>query len=554
MNMRARIACLLLLTTAALPASGEEGLFLHQQVDQLITSAQGDLAHLASPRCSDEEFLRRIFLDLAGRIPGHEEAQQFLDDENPDKRATLADRLLASPRHARHLQHHLDVMLMQRLPKKHVDPVQWQEYLYSSMLENKPWNKLAEEILTADGADEKQRSRARFLLARELNFDDTTRDIGRIFLGRDMQCAQCHDHPSIEDYMQRHYYGLTAFLKRSYLFKDPKSETTSIGEKAEGDVKFTSVFTNEEGSTSPRLLNMSMIEDPEPAGEPYVTKPDKDNRGIPRYSRRLQLAPSIISPENVDFRINIANRTWALVMGRGLVEPLDMRHTGNPPSHPELLQLLADELLANGYDLRALIRQLVLTETYQRSSEQVESEQDLPDRAYLSAELKPLSAEQLAWSTMQAVGLVSASRDKQLALLQKEDSDFNLENTEMRVKLEKAVNAALQSHVETFVSMFASQANGFSATASQALFLENSELISTWLTPSDGNLVERLSGTEKLETVAGQLYLALLSRPPTSGEQENVVVFLQQFDSERQAGIAQATRAILCSAEFRFNH
>ena len=215
---------------------------------------------------------------------------------------------------------------------------------------------------------------------------------------------------------------------------------------------------------------------------------------------------------------------------------------------------MADELLANGYDLRALIRQLVLTETYQRSSEQVESEQDLPDRAYLSAELKPLSAEQLAWSTMQAVGLVSASRDKQLALLQKEDSDFNLENTEMRVKLEKAVNAALQSHVETFVSMFASQANGFSATASQALFLENSELISTWLTPSDGNLVERLSGTEKLETVAGQLYLALLSRPPTSGEQENVVVFLQQFDSERQAGIAQATRAILCSAEFRFNH
>ena len=443
---------------------------------------------------------------------------------------------------------------MQRLPKKHVDPVQWQEYLYSSMLENKPWNQLAEEILTADGADEKQRSRARFLLARELNFDDTTRDIGRIFLGRDMQCAQCHDHPSIEDYMQRHYYGLTAFLKRSYLFKDPKSETTSIGEKAEGDVKFTSVFTNEEGSTSPRLLNMSMIEDPEPSGEPYVTKPDKDNRGIPRYSRRLQLAPSIISPENVDFRINIANRTWALVMGRGLVEPLDMRHTGNPPSHPELLQLLADELLANGYDLRALIRQLVLTETYQRSSEQVESEQDLPDRAYLCAELKPLSAEQLAWSTMQAVGLVSASRDKQLALLQKEDSDFNLENPKMRVKLEKAVNAALQSHVETFVSMFASQANGFSATASQALFLENSELISTWLTPSDGNLVERLSGTEKLETVAGQLYLALLSRPPTSGEQKNVVVFLQQFDSERQAGIAQATRAILCSAEFRFNH
>ena len=124
----------------------------------------------------------------------------------------------------------------------------------------------------------------------------------------------------------------------------------------------------------------------------------------------------------------------------------------------------------------------------------------------------------------------------------------------MPVKLEKAVNAALQPHVEMFVSMFASQADSFSATASQALFLENSELISAWLTPADGNLVERLSDTEKLETVAGHLYLALLSRPPTSGEQKNIVVFLQQFGSERQAGIAQVTRAILCSAEFRFNH
>ena len=116
------------------------------------------------------------------------------------------------------------------------------------------------------------------------------------------------------------------------------------------------------------------------------------------------------------------------------------------------------------------------------------------------------------------------------------------------------MNAALVPHVEMFVGMFANQADAFSATASQALFLENSELISAWLTPADGNLVERLSDTEKLETVAGQLYLALLSRPPTSGEQKNIVVFLQQFGSERQAGIAQVTRAILCSAEFRFNH
>lgn len=554
MNMATRIAGLLLLAVIAVPAGGDEVMPLHQRVDELITAAQGDLVMYASPRSSDEEFLRRISLDLVGQIPTGLEAEEFLADENPAKREQLVDRLLARPRHARHLQHQLDVMLIQRLPKKHVEPAQWQDYLFTSMLENKPWNQLAEEILTADGSDEKQRPRSRFLLARNLNFDDTTRDIGRIFLGRDMQCAQCHDHPSIEDYLQRHYYGITAFLKRSYLFKDPKSGTTSIGEKAEGDVKFTSVFTNEEGSTSPRLLELSVIEDPKPAEELYVTKPDDKNRGIPRYSRRLQLAPSLISTENVDFRMNIANRTWALVMGRGLVQPLDMRHAANPPSHPELLQLLADELLASNYDLRALIRQLVLSETYQRSSRRVDSDQDLPVTAYLSAELKPLTPEQLAWSTMQAVGIIASSQDQQRAILKKEDPSFDPDNREMAVKLEQAVNTTLQPHVDIFVSIFAAKTDGFSATASQALFLENGELISNWLKPGAGNLAGRLGEVEKLELVARELYLALLSRPPSSGEMENLVVFLGQFGSERQTGIAQATRAILCSAEFRFNH
>ena len=552
--MTPRITSLLVFLILADAANAQEIVPLHQQVDQLIDASQGDLASHASSRSGDAEFLRRIHLDLAGQVPGHEEAEQFLTDEDPAKREKLIDHLLASPRHARHLQHHLDVMLMQRLPKKHIEPVQWQEYLYRSVLENKPWNQLVEEILTADGVDKESRSSARFMLARDLNFDDTTRDIGRIFLGRDMQCAQCHDHPSIDDYLQRHYYGITAFLKRSYLFKDSKSGETSIGEKAEGGVKFTSVFTNEEDSTSPRLLDLPAIEDPEVAEEPYVSKPEKESRGVPKYSRRLQLAPIIISAQNRNFRINIANRCWAMVMGRGLVEPLDMMHSTNPPTHPELLELLADELLDNGYDLRALIRQLVLSETYQRSGEQVEREQALPKHLYLYAELKPLTPEQLAWSTMQSVGLAAATRREQVALLKKDNPSFDPDNAEMAATLESAVNTALQAHVDSFVAIFASGTSLFSATASQALFLENGELITDWLKPANSNLLDRLKDVEELELVAQQLYFSLLSRPPTSGESASLVSFLEQFGPQRIAGITQATRAILCSAEFRFNH
>ena len=445
-------------------------------------------------------------------------------------------------------------MLLRRLPEKHVKLAQWQDYLYRSLLENKRWNQLAAEILSADGAVPEERPRARFLLGRELNIDDTTRDIGRIFLGRNLQCAQCHDHPSIDEYAQLHYYGLSAFLQRSYLFQDPKTNETTIGEKAEGDVKFSSAFTNEESTTSPRLLKLPAIDDPPTEEQPYNIEPDKNARGVPKYSRRLQLAPAITSVENTAFRMNIANRLWGLVMGRGLVEPLDMMHADNPPSHPELLVLLADELLQNGYDMRSVIRQLVLSETYQRGSQIVEVDPRQSEAAYLAAVLKPLTPEQLAWSTMQAVGLVETTRCEQIARFKEADPSFDPNAVEQAVRLEQAVHESLQPHVDTFVAEFATKTDRFSATAGQALFLENGELVTEWLAVTDGNLLDRLLKTPDPETAARELYLALLSRRPTAAELENLVVFLGQFGADKVASMTQATRAILCSAEFRFNH
>jgi hypothetical protein len=121
------------------------------------------------------------------------------------------------------MQYVFDTMLMERRPDKHIKAKEWQNYLRQSFAENKPWDQLATEILTADGCDKQTRPAAKFLLDRELKIDDVTRDVARIFLGRDLQCAQCHDHPLIEDYLQRHYHGLSAFLHRSYVFTDPKT-------------------------------------------------------------------------------------------------------------------------------------------------------------------------------------------------------------------------------------------------------------------------------------------------------------------------------------------
>ena len=203
---------------------------LRTDIDFLIRSATPNFDSLAAPVSSDEEFVRRIYLDLAGTIPTAEQTKSFLKDRSPSKREILVDRLLGSPQHAFRMQYVFDEMLMERRVGTDVPAADWQTWLRESFRNNKPWDQLVTEILSADGADEKLRPAAKFYLDRKFDIDMVTRDMGRVFLGVDLECAQCHDHPDIDDYLQRHYYGLSAFLKRSYLFTDAKSKKKMLGE------------------------------------------------------------------------------------------------------------------------------------------------------------------------------------------------------------------------------------------------------------------------------------------------------------------------------------
>jgi hypothetical protein len=160
------------------------------------------------------------------------------------------------------MQYVFDMMLMGRRPEKHVTLQQWRGYLYEAFRENKTWIQLTREMLTSDGATEASRPAARFLLDRELDAEEMAGDIARIYLGRDLECATCHDHSKLDDYPQRHLFGIWAFLNRSYIFKDKDSRITSLGETATGEVKFTSVWTKQESTTSPRILDLPAIKDP----------------------------------------------------------------------------------------------------------------------------------------------------------------------------------------------------------------------------------------------------------------------------------------------------
>ena len=340
---------------------------LHLQIDQAIQAADlGGTARVAN----DYEFLRRVYLDLIGRIPSVNALQSFVADTDPNKRATVIQDLITSAEFDQHFVGILDVMLMERRGGKRIEQSEWLDFLTHAVQERLPFDQIVRQIIEADGTGD-WRGAAKFLLQREVEPNALTRDVGRIFLGRDLQCAQCHDHPNIVDYEQSEYYGILAFVTRSYLFEDPADNKKSyVGERADGEAEFQSVFLPDEDPTRtlPRLLNGLVLDvEPQVSAAPYVVAPTKNAQGIPRFSRRHQLARLITHPHNELFAKNTVNRFWAHMMGKGLVHPVDFHHSDNPPTHPALLKQLADAFVRMDFDYREFVRQIALSQVYQRS-------------------------------------------------------------------------------------------------------------------------------------------------------------------------------------------
>jgi hypothetical protein len=339
---------------------------LPAKIDDLVTKAA--TGPLAGP-ATDSEFLRRATLDLIGTIPSPTEARAFLADASPNKRTELVDRLLADPRYAIHWAEALDVMLMERRPDKHIPRPEWLQYLQTAVLQNRSWGQLAHEILAGESVTPELRPAAKFYLDRDAEPNLVTRDVGRVFLGIDLQCAQCHDHPLVSHYAQSDYYGLYAFVSRTRLFNDEAQKKVFLAEVAEGEADYKSVFTGDASRSRPRLPGSVEVEDVHfRLGDEYTVEPADKMRSVPKRSHRQLLAQTLTSTKHPLFAANFANRMWALLLGRGLVHPVDMHHPQNPATNPELLALLSQEFEQSGYDMKRLLRAIVLSQTYQRSA------------------------------------------------------------------------------------------------------------------------------------------------------------------------------------------
>lgn len=420
--------------------------------------------------CSDAEFIRRASLDLVGMIPTAAETRAFLDDPSPTKRAALIDRLLDDPRDPMSLATTFHIMWMERRADKHVPAADWLKFLAESFRQNKPYNQLVSEVLSADSANPTTRPISKFLLDREGDPHLLTRDIGRMFFGVDLQCAQCHDHPLIDDYVQSDYYGLYAFLNRTYFFQDTKDNNKGyLAEKSDGAVDFKSVFTGNTGKTRPRLLRAFELDEPRfHLGDDYNAPAVPNLPATPKFSRRALLAATVADGSNPAFRRNIVNRLWAKLMGRGLVHPVDLHHSDNPPSHPEVLDLLADEIKTLNFQLRPMIRELALTKAYQRPID-VPSEFPRPENA--AALLATVKSQE---ETAKAASVAAQAEAEKLLAQMTEASKALVPLEEALAKAEAAVVAAKKPYDDAQAAL--TKAQGEQAAKQAALTTVNEAL------------------------------------------------------------------------------
>ncbi len=494
---------------------------LHEEIDLLIAAKAGSTP-LAAP-CDDGTFLRRAYFDFAGRVPRLDETRKFLDDPSTEKRTKLLDDLLTGPEYPRRMEELFHVLLMERRG----DHPEWSKFLRNSFETNKPWDQLAREIIRPVMDDETKRGAAYFHTRRlEKNGQETTdyagltRDVGRLFMGVDLQCAQCHDHLFISDYKQIDFQGLYTVFSNTTIKGDV--QFPAISEKpAAAKLEFISVFDPTKKTTGPRI----------PFGSEFDVPPATG-------SALALLATSLPVAENRLFVQNAVNRLWFVMMGRGLVHPLDLQHAKNPPSHPELLDLLSREFAAHKFDLKWFWRELALTKTYARSTEVTVGEEPAAELFAVAIERR-LSAEQLLRSVLLVTGDPAETADP---------AKFSAAYDGLRPKALKAfANPAKESE------------DGYNVTVQAALTLLNDEAFLKLFESQPGNLTERLSKIADANQLAEELYLTVLVRKPTDEERADVAALLSRGvgstpELQRANAIRQLVWGLVASMEFSINH
>ncbi|HKS36466.1 MAG TPA: DUF1549 domain-containing protein, partial [Verrucomicrobiae bacterium] len=478
-----------------------------QAIDALIAEGWKQNRIKSAAPADDRTWCRRVYLDLAGRIPTAAELDEFLGSRSKAKRSALVDRLLQSDDYAVRMRELWDVLLMGR-PKRENHEARrkqngWWNYLEDSFRTNRPWNEMVRAMLVARSDKTEDNGASWFLYERRNEHQAIAEAVAPVVYGTKIDCAQCHDHPLAREIKQAHYWGLVAAFNRS----KNVDVGNAVGESAIGG--FVN-FTNLKKESQPAritLLTGRTIEEARPSGDEKEKDSDenyvdpKAKARVPRFSRREAFADAV-TRDNPLLARAFVNRMWSVLLGRGIVHPADEINARNAPSHAELLDWLSQDFAAHQHDIRRLLRGIVLSRVYALSPSEA-----APER-FAGALERPLSAEQIARSWRVAAGLT-------------------LEDNSLRRGVITAMPDILPRE--------------YNATFQQAQFLSRSPALAEILKPGSEGTVARLATLPQSSSRVRQAFLAVYGRAPDSEEAKQTEVFL----NARSDKPAEAVRDLL---------
>jgi Protein of unknown function (DUF1549)/Protein of unknown function (DUF1553) len=490
---------------------------------------------LASARADDAEFLRRVYLDIVGKIPAPERVTAFVESKDADKRVHLVNDLLASAEYGKHFADlWCDRINVKDMP---IDREPFISWMANNLNQDSGWDKIVQDLMMAQGqfnfitrgrrlgsAD----PQALFLL---LNTEEgqgkgpnpawLAAESGRLFLGVQLQCAECHNHPFSDSWKQTDFWGMAAF------FSGLRAERVAAGGLQWKDVPTTTNVSITIPATS--LKNIGKVV---PA---RLLSDAKDYTAADQQVMRHSLARWMTSSDNPYFAKATANRMWAHLFGRGLVDPVDDLRPDNAPSHPAILELVADEFKKSGFDLKYLIRCICLSDAYQRTGVPTSDNEKDTDK-YSHMTLKVMGPGVFYDCLKQATGL----------------PELKVGLPERKTKL---TVATLFTPREVFVDFFRS-AQGEEANPlennhgiPQALKLMNAAQLNSVLP-----IAQRLANLDR-EKAIEQLYLTALARKPTDAELKLIGKYLtKRNDAKPEQGYSAVLWTLINSAEFISNH
>ncbi len=504
-------------------------------IDDLVVKKLQTLNIPPSPLCSDNAFIRRAYLDAAGILPTPKEVKAFLADTSPNKRARLIDSLLERSEFVDYWAYKWsDVLLVSS--RKLKEPAMWAFYQHirQSVADNKPWDQFAREILTANGSNLRNGAANYYVMHTDIS--ELTETTAVTFMGMSVTCCRCHNHP-MEKWTQDQYWSLANLFSRVALKNGQRNGEVLVQSQHSGDVLH---------------LKRGVAMPPAPLdAEPLDLNSSKD--------RRKYFADWLTAKDNPYFARSLVNRVWKNFMGRGLVEAEDDLRQTNPPSNPELLDLLAEDFIKHNYDVKYLIRTIMNSAAYQRSSQSLPGNAN-DDRFYSRYLVRRLSAEVVLDSYSYITGVPTIFNKVQVG------PSGGIRNTDSYPVGTRALQLPDALVVSEFLNSFGRPDRSqpcacerqSDSSVSQALHLNNGETLNDKLRSKDSRIIGWLKEKISDEEAIQRIFLLALSREPTQKEQAQLLTLMKEAAQDphisRREVLEDLCWAVLTGPEFLFNH